>query len=95
MATPDRSNQNIHWLDTPEALHAKSRGYSLDLAFVGRDQVRLFQDGGHVYAEQRHERCRTYILRATQRGMLAVEGAVRVGPEDLIVVGPNVYGIVV
>ncbi len=93
LSLPDRRGQaNIRWCAGPRAARARESGFTLDRALAGRHQVAITPRGTSCLVEPLHERCPTWVWRATgELARAAQPTPVPIG--EYLVVGTTVIAL--
>lgn len=94
LAFPDRRGQeNLRWSMGPRAEKARAGGFTLDRALAGRRQASFELLGGEVRVTPLHDRCVTWVLRASGGPLERVSGPTVIGVGDEVVAGTTVIGL--
>jgi hypothetical protein len=94
LALPDRRGQdNIRWCSGARSARARGGGFTLDRALAGRRQVAIRVVSDAVQVTPLHQRCPTYIVRASSGEMERAEGMVTCDFDDLVVAGTTVVAL--
>jgi len=88
---PDRrGHDNLRWCTGTRAARARSGGFTLDRALVGRRQASFLLSGETVEVTSLHERCATWVLREGTDRLERVYSTTRLQSDDAVVVGTTV-----
>ena len=86
-----RAQNNIVWASTPQAQKAKSSGFTMERALMGRKQARLHCEKNSFLIEQLHNHCQSYIL---ENGVFVeLAGKRPLDVDQLLILGTNVLSI--
>lgn len=93
LALPDRrGQQNIRWCPGPRAARAREGGFTMDRALTGRRQAVISSDATTIDVEALHDRCPTWLWRASGvMERVASRSTAEIG--DHVIVGASVVAL--